>query len=449
MKTKAKSYEESLDRGQRRAAGIYYTPNSIVKQMVELVKEEGVDLSDKLLLDPCCGSGNFLVEALRVGFRAENIYGFDIDPKGVKIARQRVAELSGYDAVKNIKVANFFDRAQTLKRRFDYIITNPPWGGKLDVKRRNELGRIYEAGHSVDSSSLMMLASLRVLREGGILSFLLPEAFFNIGNFEDVRRVVLGLRVTHLSDYAKPFRGLMTRAQAVVLRKEPSKDEDIVRCRYGESSHTRTIGSFKRNPKSIMNLWLTHAEADVVDAIYQKPHVTLQGAALWGMGIVTGNNSKYCSDHQHQGYIGVLRGYDLTVDKINAPTTFIPADFSQYNQVASREFYLAPEKIIYRFISNRMIFKFDTERRYILNSINGFIPDRGFLVRNKLVADLLSSEVMNWLFKSIFRTHKVLRYDIETLPLHYELEEFDEARYLDYLGIEPTGAGSYKIKKER
>ncbi|MFI3289727.1 MAG: TaqI-like C-terminal specificity domain-containing protein [Rikenellaceae bacterium] len=447
MKRRTKSYEESLDRWQRRAAGVYYTPTSIVEQMVQVVVGEGVDvdLSDKLLLDPCCGSGNFLVEALRVGFRAENIYGFDIDPKGVKIARQRVAELSGYDVSKNIKVADFFDRAQTIKRRFDYVITNPPWGSSLDVKRRNILGQIYGAGHSVDSSSLMMLASLMVLREGGVLSFLLPEAFFNIGNFEDVRRVILGLRVTCLCDYAKPFRGLMTRAQAIVLRKESSTDEDVVRCRYDGHYHTRTIGSFKRNPKSIMNLWLTQAEADVVEAIYKKPHVTLQGGALWGMGIVTGNNKKYCSDHPHQGYIGVLRGYDLTEEGINAPTTFIPSDLSQYNQVAPKEFYLAPEKIIYRFITSRAIFRYDTERRYILNSVNGFIPNRDFPIPTKLVAELLNSKVLNWLFRAIFHTHKVLRHDIETLPLHYELTEFNESNYLDYLGVEATELGSYKI----
>ncbi len=445
MVKRTKSYEESLERTQRRAAGVYYTPQATVEQMV-VVALGDVDPSDKLLLDPCCGSGNFLVEALKVGFRPENIYGFDIDPKAVKVACQRIAELTGYDARKNIKVADFLDKAQKIKRNFDFIITNPPWGGKIDVKRRRELGQIYSAGHSVDSSSLVLLASLRVLREGGILSFLLPEAFFNIGSFEDVRRTILELRVTHLCDYAKPFKGLMTRAQAIVLQNRPSKDEDVIACRYDENYHSRIISSFKRNPKSIMNLWLNQQQADVVDAIYQKPHVTLVNNASWGMGIVTGENPKYCSETPQPGYIGVLRGYDLTNDGISAPGTFIPGDLTMYQQVASKEFYLAPEKIIYRFISNNATFKLDTERRYILNSINGFIPHKDFPISNGLVAELLSSKVMNWLFRSIFHTHKVLRSDIETLPLHYELERFSEEDYLDYLGIEPVISGGYKLK---
>ncbi len=445
MATKIKSYEESLERVHRRAAGIYYTPQPIVTQMIEMAVK-GVDLSDKLLLDPCCGSGNFLVEALRLGFRAENIYGFDTDPKGVKIARRRMMEITGEDHKKNIRVADFFDRAPKMRRRFDFVITNPPWGSYIEPKRRRELGRYYDAGHSVDSSSLMLWASLDVVREGGIIAFLLPESALNIGGFSDVRSKMLELRVTHLYDYGKPFKGLMTRAQAVVLRREPSKDEDIVECSYEGSRHTRTIGSFRGNPKGIMNFWLTQQEADVIDTIYRKPHKTLFDNANWGMGIVTGDNAKYCSDHPQTGYIGVVRGYDITEEGIGDPTTFIPSDLSQYQQIASREFYLAPQKILYRFISNDTIFRLDTEQRYILNSVNGFIPNKELGISCKRVEELLNSRVMKWLFRSIFRTHKVLRHDLEKLPLHGELEDWSEDNYLEYLGIEPTESGSYKLK---
>ncbi|MFI3248185.1 MAG: N-6 DNA methylase [Rikenellaceae bacterium] len=446
MKEKIKRYEETLERAQRRAGGIYYTPQQIVNQMI-IVATEDEDLSDKLLLDPCCGDGNFLVEALNAGFRAENIYGFDIDPKAVRIARQRVKEQCGYDAKNNIKVGDFLERAQHLRRRFDFIITNPPWGCTIEAKRRRELGQIYGAGRSVDSSSLMMLASLRVLREGGVLSFLLPESFFNIGNFEDVRRKILELKVTHLCDYARPFKGLLTRAQAIALRNEPPEGEGIIACRYNEHYHTRTIESFKKNPKMIMNLWISQEEADVVEAIYQKPHITLKNRATWGMGIVTGDNEKFCSEVRRVGDMGVLRGYDLTKDGIDAPTTFMPSDLALYQQSAPKEFYLAPEKILYRFISNKGIFSLDTEQRYLLNSINGFIPEREFPIPNKILANMLSTKVMHWLFQSIFHTHKILRHDIEALPLHYELKDFSEEEYLEYLGIEAAESGSYKLKR--
>ncbi|MFR9645013.1 MAG: N-6 DNA methylase, partial [Rikenellaceae bacterium] len=297
MNHRAQSYEESLDRETRRAEGIYYTPADIVVDMLSTLRVDG----DETLCDPCCGGGNFLMGALEMGVRVENLYGFDSDPRAVDIARERVREATGFDATENIRVADFWDVAPTLGRRFDIIASNPPWGSHLDSLRRCDLSTLYGAGRSSDSSSLMLLAALSTLRKGGELTFLLPDAFFNIGSFEEVRRKVLALEITHLRDYGKPFRGLMTRAQSITLRNRKSKSDHQAECRYEGQQHLRSLRSFRLNPKSIINMWLSSQGAEVVEAIYAKPHITLANNATWGMGIVTGNNSLYCHREPEEG----------------------------------------------------------------------------------------------------------------------------------------------------
>ena len=66
------AYEQTLTESYRNQEGIYYTPIAIVNDMLN----EKLD-KDALFLDPCCGSGNFLVRAIELGIRPENIYGFD------------------------------------------------------------------------------------------------------------------------------------------------------------------------------------------------------------------------------------------------------------------------------------------------------------------------------------------------------------------------------------
>ncbi len=443
-------YDESLDRAERRAKGVYYTPTSIIVDMLSTLPLAGVNLEDKLLLDPCCGEGRFLIEAVKLGFKPENIYGYDIDPKATKRARESIKELTGFDARNNIRKANFLEVAQSSSRRYDFIVTNPPWGSKIAKKEQRSWGRLYGAGHSLDSSALIMFAALRSLKEGGTLSFLLPEAFFNIGSFEDVRHEILRHQVTHLRDYEKPFVRLMTRAQAITLRKSNS-DVGGVECSYEWRQHTRHQSSFAKNPKQIMNFWLSDSDAAVVAAIYEHQHITLAGRAEWGMGIVTGDNPRYCRTKPRAGYIGVIRGQDIVQEGELKARVFIPKRLSRYQQSAEEGFYLAPEKIVYRFISNRLLFRLDRDCRYMLNSANALILKEDILKYGEGIAAMLSSDVMNYLFGAIFRTHKILRGDIERLPIHIDYfaqhDKFTEESYLEYLGLERGDEGDYKVKE--
>lgn len=111
-------YESSLDESFRGREGIYYTPQSIVEDMMMTIPRHDIDR--KIFLDPCCGSGNFLVEALGMGFSPENIYGFDTDPEAVAIARGRVPGA-------NIICGDFLEACSDLTMRLT-ISTPTPHG---------------------------------------------------------------------------------------------------------------------------------------------------------------------------------------------------------------------------------------------------------------------------------------------------------------------------------
>ena len=108
-------------------------------------------------------------------------------------------------------------------------------------------------------------------------------------------------------------------------------------------------------------------------------------------------------------------------------------------------------KLIYKFISGRLVFFYDDRQRYVLNSANMLIPDNTFPVPARVLAELLNSDVMNWVFAKLFSTRKILRGDLESLPIHgrflAKVSGFDEARYLRQLGIEQDGNGAYRPMK--
>ena len=85
------------------------------------------------------------------------------------------------------------------------------------------------------------------------------------------------------------------------------------------------------------------------------------------------------------------------------------------------------------------MFYSDTEKRFVLNSANFLIPNEQLKITPQQLAHLLSSDFMNWLFTSLFNTHKILRGDIEQLPIHqgyFDAETFfNEKEYINFLGI--------------
>jgi len=57
-------YQKYFDRETRKALGEFYTPKEVVNYILDAVEYKGQFVTDKRLLDPACGSGTFLVEAL-------------------------------------------------------------------------------------------------------------------------------------------------------------------------------------------------------------------------------------------------------------------------------------------------------------------------------------------------------------------------------------------------
>ena len=410
--TLSERYEALLSESHRNQEGIFYTPESIVEDMLN-----GMEInSETLFLDPCCGSGNFLVKAIGLGVRPQNIYGFDTDPNAVEIARHRIKTLTGVDAP-NVVCGDFLQESQRIEQRFDLVFTNPPWGKKLMKKERESHARRFQAGASTDTCSLFLFAILEVLRPEGVTGLLMPESFFNIASFEDARKAVLQRTILMIKDYGKPFSNMYSACSLMVRNTAPTENT-LVDCFVDQRTSRRFQRSFVTMPKHILNYWTADREMAYLEQLLRQPHLNLKGHATWALGIVTGNNAKMCKRSRHTGWKPIYRGKDIFPGRLKSNSLYInPADFSHYQQVPPMELIQAQEKLVYRFISSRLVFFCDTRQRYFLNSANMLVLNDDFPLSANQLAETMNSQLTNWLFHQIFHTHKVLRGDLESLPI--------------------------------
>lgn len=439
-------YEGGLSNSFKNKEGIYYTPQIISDDFFGVIP---FSVSRATFCDPCCGTGNFIISAIDAGFKPENIWGYDTDPIAVDIAQARVVAKTGKRA--NLYVVDFFERRDYKHDiLFDVIMTNPPWGKKLSRDSKSSFGAAVGAGKSIDTSSLFMLAAIQSVRDSGVVGMLLPEAFLNVMSFRDVRENVLSHRLLEVCCYGKPFKGVMAKAKSLIIQKNGDVCGEVF-CKNSKGVHRRHQSTFLNNPNFIINESVKADEDAALSKIFDYPHVTLKDNAKWALGIVTGNNKKFISKRLKKGYVPVFSGKDLKPNEINPPKAFIPNDFSAYQQVAPLEMYEAKSKLMYKFISSKLVFFHDTKSRYPLNSANIMIPSASIGVDHSILAEYLSSDFVNWIFQRIFGSYKVLRADLENIPIFTDIlsegNGFSEKRLIEHLGLEKYKDGTFRAKK--
>ncbi|MFW9897526.1 MAG: N-6 DNA methylase, partial [Candidatus Thorarchaeota archaeon] len=194
----------------RHSSGEFYTPPFIVMKMVK----EAYTFGDKVL-DPCCGSGNFLIEIVKRILNASKsnsekikalkaVYGYDINPISVYLTKVNMLYLlkeSFININQNLRVSDFlFQSEKNANNDFDLIIGNPPWYTLRDVD-------------SLEYQEKMKLLSDQLEIKP------LPK---NVLNIEVASLFFYKAKVTHMKINAKIFfvitRGVITGSHAARFR---------------------------------------------------------------------------------------------------------------------------------------------------------------------------------------------------------------------------------------
>lgn len=201
--------------------GEFFTPRGVVRIAVKLASPRYGDR----VCDPACGSGGFLIHAMKEVWRtmeddpewkgssrleeqqrsiaARSFFGIDKETDLVRIAKAHMA-ISG-DGRSNIVHENSLHRAEEFAgearacfveegqfREFDVVLTNPPFGTKTKVSRRDagnfrlghrhrRQGTGWETLGPVDRDPYVLFVerAFDLLRVGGTLGIVLPDTVFH------------------------------------------------------------------------------------------------------------------------------------------------------------------------------------------------------------------------------------------------------------------------------
>jgi type I restriction enzyme M protein len=184
-------FEELIRRfaeGSNETAGEHFTPRDIVRLTTSLVFMEDDDALTKpgiirTIYDPTAGTGGFLSSGMEYVHELNpkafmRAYGQELNPESYAICKADML-IKGQD-VSNIKLGNTLSNDQLYADKFDYMLSNPPFGVdwkkiESDIKDENTLkgfdGRFGPGLPRVSDGSLLFLlhliSKLRGAEEGG------------------------------------------------------------------------------------------------------------------------------------------------------------------------------------------------------------------------------------------------------------------------------------------
>lgn len=405
--------------GSRKATGSYYTPTKVVKKLCgrlfDMNASEGKDV-----FDPCCGTGNFILQ-LPEEISCEHIYGNDIDPMSVKIARLNYAlkyDVSDRDMIyAHITEKNYLSFGSEM--RYDFIIGNPPWGYDFSDSQKTELREKYSsaAGKSIESYDVFVEQALLNLKEGGVLSFVLPEAILNVKTHAPVRKELLKRcnfqYIEYLGNAFDKVHCPCVILQAVITNTAFSS----IGLKICDGTREYLINTKRAVNEDCISFSTTDEEYRVLEKMDGlKRKTTLLGQARFALGIVTGNNKEYLSDKKTPDNEMVLKGSDLRKFRFVPSSYYLAFKPEAFQQVAPTRYYRAPEKLLYRFICSQLVFSYDNAQTLSLNSCNILIPEIPEL-EIKYILAVLNSRCAQFYFKKAFNSVKVLRSHIERIPI--------------------------------
>ncbi len=229
------AFEVFIGPALRGSEGQFFTPRNVIRMCIDILDPQ----PREMIIDPACGSGGFLVNALEhvwkkldeearekkwnkeIYYRekekiARNFFrGIDKDSFLVKVTRAYMAIVgNGREGVfceDSLRPPSEW-KPQTRNKiklgTFDVLLTNPPFGARIKVKGNNILSQ-YELGYywsgrrgevfktnrlrsKQPPQILFIERCLQFLREGGRMAIVLPEGLLGNPTQKYVRRVIRG-----------------------------------------------------------------------------------------------------------------------------------------------------------------------------------------------------------------------------------------------------------------
>ena len=511
----------------RKAGGVYYTPEYIVRYIVEntvgklIEGKTPAQIAEMRFADIACGSGSFLLgvydlliryhtkfynenpakakkgdvmqrdDGLHLSLQKKrdilvnNLFGVDIDNQAVEVAqlslylkllqdetpgstRQYILDfeqqallptlnknivcgnsLIGTDilsgelfepiAERKLNPMDYQQRFPEILKRggFDAIVGNPPYvrPHNLDDETKKYFWKHYQTfTHKSDLYCCFMENATRLLKTGGLFSYIVSQGWLRLNSFQELRRFVLeNYRIRQLVEFPyNVFAEAQVSTGIFVFEKSVASQKNKLQViRATPVSNHATFGAVREIPQAtfrttFQNVFDTSISPET-EAIKDKMREGVLIGANFDIcfGLKTGDDEKFLHETKglHNEDKPLLRGDDIKRYETNFKgeyVWYVPQRMRAHRQTARpgepRRF--EQPKVLVKDTSSDFAGTYEPEGFYVKDVLI-VIPKDGISLNYDLrfVTGVINSKALHFYYRTTFQTIHVQSEELASLPL--------------------------------
>ncbi len=522
---------------KRKKDGIFYTPKYITKYIVEntvgklcnekrtelnIVDEEYAKgrknrkkdivrtLNKKLdeyrnwllsltILDPACGSGAFLNQALEFlinehkkidELRAQlfggaiifsdittdilekNIFGVDLNEESVEIAKLSLWLRTAQKGRKlntlsnNIKCGNsLIDDPEVAgekafnwqnefpeifaKGGFDVVIGNPPYVNFANLPKEQ---RAYFKKNSkvcknkTDLYAFFVEKSTKILKSIGRFSFIFPHTWVSTTSFTPLRKLFFeNYNINSLVELEHGvFQDAVVKTVIIVCTKgDEFKGIPIYNDKFQFIVNIPKEVIFNDDEMTINFDW--NPAKQVVENRLFNDSVRLDSILRFSRGIKTSNDKRFlCFEKKNDEYKKVIRGRNIKAYRVDFEGEFIwyRPDLMKEKVGClphTKKLFEVKEKLITQRVnsSGELLVTYDDKQHYCLDTTNVSVIEKKLDIDLKYILVILNSRLINWWFNDKFKMPTISGYELHQIPI--KINKSIEKNVIEF--------GNLKLKK--
>lgn len=340
----------------------------------------------------------------------------------VGFGKENARLLSTWDPYDKNRSAEFFDAEWMygIKDGFDVVIGNPPYVqlSKLEnfeLSYKEYLKNRYKtSGGRFNLFIFMMHLGFDIMSHTGVLTYIIPNTLLTQEYYQDTRKLMINkYGLSSLVDFeGLQFENAIVENIVFSVTKRKSNN-DLVKVLRGKNSKIIfdkyiEIDKFRNNKNFTFNI----NSDDFIDIFFVNKQPLSYYCNINQAIALKGDKSISVKTSYKNGYYKLLDGRNINKYSIEWSGNYLDYSLDRIHSCKRKDIFECNEKLLFRRVSASLIFSYDNEKYYALNTIVVVTAKRED-INLKYLLGLLNSKLINYIYTKKFKSTKTVFSEIQ------------------------------------
>lgn len=312
---------------------------------------------------------------------------------------------------------------------FDVVIGNPPYiqlsKTKITVTTKEYLiNRFKTSSGRLNTFGFFILHGIDLVKVGGITTFIIPNTLLSQEYYEYIRRYILDhTNVVEIVEYDKMlFEFAVVENITLFLQKRDGDTNNGSGTKISKQDGDKVVTTKTIDQSGFYGAYKNQFDlkGDVVTNKLQTLENSIPLSTICNINqaiALKGDRSKSLLENpmQDKEVYKLLDGRNIQKYHVDWGGVYLDYDVSKIHSCKRKDIFLQKEKLLFRRVSNKLVFAYDNQQYFALNTLVVLTHKDGFEKQYpiKFLLALLNSKLINYYYFNKYKSSKKVFSEIQ------------------------------------